>query len=215
MYERNSKYFREMLTHIAAGEMKLVEARQEHEALAERSRASGDPIEIQHASDMDSAIAGLERRVHDLRLAAMISLQRAPQIRLVQNANQALVERLQTSVVMIIPMWKQATAMAIFTFNQMKASEMQKMVREATENLLVGNSALLKKDIAAVTAEMQRGIVSIDTLRIVNRELIDTIEASLRANDDGRRKRQQVEEELEHLQEELKTTLVEARSGVN
>ena len=213
LYDRNSDYFREMLTHIAAGEMKLGDARKEHEALAGQSRASGDPVEIQRAADMDDAISRLERRVHDLKLAAMISLQRAPQIRLVQNANQALVEKLQSSVLMTIPLWRTSIAMAIALFNQKKASDIQKEVTDATNKLLASNSAMLKKNIAAVATEMQRGIVSIDTLRVVNRELIDTIEASLRINEDGRTKRQQAEAELEQLQEELKAKLTEVRTN--
>jgi uncharacterized protein YaaN involved in tellurite resistance len=213
MYDRNSLYFREMLTHIAAGEMKLENAREEQAVLADRSRASGDPVEIQLASDMTNAIARLERRVHDLKLSAMISLQSAPQIRLVQNSNQALVEKLQSSVLTTIPLWKSQVVIAIALFNQNKGLVLQRNVSEATNKMLKENMERLGQGAREAARESERGIVEVETLRTVNRQLIDTIEDTLRIHEDGRAKRQQAEAELEQLQEELKTKLAEVRTN--
>lgn len=212
MYDRNGIYFRQMLTCVAAGEMKLAELRKEQSVLAEHSRASGDPVEIHLASDMANAITRLERRVHDLKLSATISLQSAPQIRLVQNSNQMLVERLQSSILTTIPLWKNQVVIAITLFDQKKALKLQSEVSKTTNELLRRNSEMLREGSLDSARESERGIVEIETLRFVNQQLIDTIEDTLRIHEDGRIKRVQVETELEQLQEDLKAKLTEVRT---
>ena len=213
MYDQNSLYFRQMLTYVAAGDIKLDALRIEQSGLAEQARISRDLVDGQKASDLSNAISRLERRVHDLKLSAMISLQGAPQIRLVQNSNQALMEKLQSSILTTIPLWKNQVVIAITLFDQQKAAKLQKEVSKATNELLRRNMEMLREGALDTARESERGIVEIETLRVINRQLIDTIEDALRIHEDGRAARMRVETELEHLQGELKSKLIDVRSG--
>ena len=211
LYDQNGIYFRQLLTYIGAGELKLDVLRIEHAAMAEQAHASRDPIEAQQVADMGNAIARLERRVHDLKLAAMISLQSAPQIRLVQNSDQALTEKIQSSILTTIPLWKNQVIIAIALFDQKKATELQRAVSKTTNDLLTKNAAMLRASTGDVARETERGIVEIETLRVVNEQLITTIQETIEIQKEGHRKRAQVEVELEHLQEGLTKKLAEVQ----
>lgn len=200
LYDQNGIYFRQLLTYIGAGELKLDALRVEHASMAEQARASADPIEAQQAADLGNAIARLERRVHDLKLAAMISLQSAPQIRLVQNSDQALTEKIQSSILTTIPLWKNQIIIAIALYDQKKATELQRSVAKTTNDLLTKNAAMLRQTTTEVARETERGIVEIETLRAVNEQLIATIQEAIEIQQEGSRKRLQVEKELEDLQ---------------
>jgi uncharacterized protein YaaN involved in tellurite resistance len=209
LYDQNGIYFRQLLTYIGAGELKLEALRIEHADMVEQVRSSGDPIEAQHAADLGYAIARLERRVHDLKLAAMIALQSSPQIRLVQNSDQALTEKIQSSILTTIPLWKNQVIIAIALFDQKKATELQRSVTKTTNELLTKNAALLHSSTVDVARETERGIVEIETLRAVNEQLIATIQETIQIQQEGHRKRVQVETELGHLQESLSAKLAE------
>lgn len=207
LYAQNTAYFRQLLTYIAAGDLKLEALRVEHGVLAAEAHASGDMIEAQNVSDLNNALLRLERRVHDLKLAAMVALQSAPQIRLVQEGDQALVEKIQSSILTTIPLWKNQVIIAIALFDQKKAVQLQKQVAQTTNDLLLQNAAMLQETTTNVARETERGIVEIETLRAVNQKLIDTIQESIEIQQAGHVKRMQVEAELEVLKGELQATL--------
>jgi uncharacterized protein YaaN involved in tellurite resistance len=212
LFAQNSAYFRQLLVFTAAGEMKLQELRPDHEKLAAQARAANDPVLAQQVSDLGNAISRLERRVYDLKLTTMIALQTAPQIRLVQNGDQALVEKIQTSIMTTIPLWKNQIIIAITLFDQKKGVELQRAVADTTNELLLKNAEMLQQGSAAVARETERGVVEIQTLQTVNQRLIDTIEETLQIQVEGRQKRQEAEGQLEQMQKDLKNKLTEIRS---
>jgi uncharacterized protein YaaN involved in tellurite resistance len=212
MYDQNGVYFRQMLIHVAAGDMKLQAMRDEHDALVKQAGMSGDPIHAQKASDFANAVTRLERRVHDLKLAAMVSLQSAPQIRLVQNSDQQLVEKIQSSILTTIPLWKSQIIIAISLFNQNKAATIQREISRTTNALIRENMEMVREGSIASARESERGFVEIDTLRVVNQQLIDTIEDTIRIHEEARHKRAEVELELEELQGNLKDKLSQVRT---
>ena len=205
LYEQNSVYFRQLLTYIAAGELKLDAFRAERTGIAPDITA--DPVATQRGADIATAAGRLERRVHDLKLTAMISLQSAPQLRLVQAGNQALVEKIQSSILTTIPLWKNQIIIAIALFDQQKGLALQQQVAKTTNELLTKNAEMLQQGTTGVAREVQRGIVEIETLRDVNQKLIRTIEETLQIQAEGQRKRSAVEAELEHLQSDLRNAL--------
>ena len=180
--------------------------------LAEQARASNDPVLAQQASDLANGIARLECRVYDLKLTAMISLQTAPQLRLVQNADQSLVEKIQTSLLTTIPLWKNQVIIAITLFDQKKGLELQNAVTNTTNDLLLKNAEMLQMSTTAVARENERGIVEIETLHTVNQKLIDTIEDTLRIQAEGKQKRAEAEQQLEVMQKELQDKLTEVKA---
>lgn len=211
LYDQNRGYFRNLLTYIAAGELKLQELGPQHIKLAEQARASNDPVLAQQANDLRNAISRLERRVYDLKLASIISLQTAPQIRLVQNGNQSLVEKIQTSLLTTIPLWKNQIIIAITLFDQKKGLELQRSVTDTTNELLLKNAEMLKMGTTEVARETERGIVELETLQKVNQQLIETIEETIQIQEQGRQKRQAAESQLEQMQKDLHAKLSETR----
>ncbi len=211
LYDQNVACIRGLWTSIAAGELKLQQLRGEHGTRAAAAAASQEPIANQDASDLADAITRLERRVHDLKLAAHVALQSGPQIRLVQGADQALVEKIQSSILTTIPLWKHQVIIALGLYNQRKALELQRAVTETTNDMLVKNAEMLKTGTGAVAREAERGLVEIETLRRVNRTLIETIEQTLRIQAEGREKRQEAEAALEALRHEWRAGLAAAR----
>jgi uncharacterized protein YaaN involved in tellurite resistance len=211
LFEQNVACIRGLLTCIGAGEITLHRLRAEHRARAEAAAASQDPVDVQDAADLGDGITRLERRVHDLKLSAQVAMQSGPQIRLVQSADQALVEKIQSSILTTIPLWKNQVIIAIGLFNQRKALELQRAVTETTNDMLVRNAAMLKQGTVAAARESERGIVELETLRQVNRTLIETIEETLRIQAEGRQKRQEAEAALEVIQQDRQARLVEAR----
>ncbi|MGQ9682759.1 MAG: toxic anion resistance protein [Anaerolineae bacterium] len=212
LYAQNLQLYRSLLVYIAAGEIKITELQKEHAALVERASASGDPALAQQASDLGNLITRLERRVYDLKLTAMIALQSGPQIRLVQNGDQSLVEKIQSSILLTIPLWKRQIIIAIALFDQKKAIQLQRAVSGTTNELLQQNAALLRQGTAEAARESERGIAEIETLVKVNDELIATIEEAIQIQQEGRQKRIAAEAQLAAMQQQLKETLTRARS---
>ena len=211
LYGQNTACLRGLLVYIAAGEMKLEALRAEQAALAAAAGAAHDPLQAQAVADQGNTIARLERRVHDMKLAAMVSLQTAPQIRLIQNSDQSLTEKIQSSILTTIPLWKNQVVLAIALFAQKKGAILQRKVAETTNEMLRRNAQTLHQGTTEVAREAERGIVEIETLRTVNDELIHTIEDSLQIQEEGRRKRQEAEGQLQQMQAELRAALVAAR----
>lgn len=211
LYVQNVACIRGLLTWIAAGEMKIDQLHAEHRAVAETATRSEDPIDVQTAADLGNAITRLERRVYDLKLAAEVALQTAPQIRLVQNADQALVEKIQSSILTTVPVWKSQIVIAIGLFNERKAMELQRAVTNTTNAMLRRNAEMLKQATTAAAHESERGIVELETLQAVNQALIETIEETLAIQGEGRRKRNEAEAVLDELQKQRQAKLLDVQ----
>ena len=209
LYERNIDYLKQLDLFILAGSKKLAELQEVTlPGLKAAAEASKDPIDAQKYSDMNQLIIRFEKKLHDLKLTRMIGIQSIPQIRLVQNYNQVLVEKIQSSILNTIPLWKNQIVIAITIFRQKKALELQKEVTDTTNELLLKNSEMLKDNVTGVARESERGIVEIETLQKVNSDLISTIEETLKIQAEGKTKRQQAEAELVKIEKELKDKLV-------
>jgi uncharacterized protein YaaN involved in tellurite resistance len=179
--------------------------------LLTKAELSKDQADTQRYQDMAQLLNRFEKKLYDLKLSRMISLQTGPQIRLIENNNQLLVEKIQSSILNTIPLWKNQIVIAISLLRQQKALEVQKSVTDATNDLLVRNSEMLKQGTLAVTRESERGIVEIETLKKVNADLISTIEETLKIQEDGRQKRAAAEKDLASMEGELKQKLLAAK----
>lgn len=212
LYEKNKEYFDALNIYIAAAELKLEELRTktipELKAKAERS---GSQMDIQDVNDLLQFADRLEKRIHDLKLSRQITIQTAPQIRMIQHMNQTLVERIQSSILTAVPLWKNQIVIALTLFRQKKAVEAQKQVSKTTNDLLLRNSEMLKMNTIEVAKENERGLVDIETLKKTQENLIATLEETLKIQHEGRMKRQQVEQELIHMEEQLKEKLMSMR----
>ncbi|KYD30449.1 toxic anion resistance protein [Parageobacillus toebii] len=209
LYEKNKEYFDALNIYIAAAEHKLEELRTkvipEKRAQAERS---GNQMEMQEVNDLLQFADRLEKRIHDLKLSRQVTIQTAPQIRMIQHMNQTLVERIQSSILTAIPLWKNQVVIALTLFRQQKAVQAQKQVTETTNNLLLRNSEMLKTNSIEVAKENERGLIDIETLKKTQENLVTTLEETLKIQQEGRLKRQQVERELVTMEEQLKQTLL-------
>jgi uncharacterized protein YaaN involved in tellurite resistance len=214
MYARNLEFLQELDLYIAAGELKLVELREEVlPQLKSRAESSQDALEAQKLQDFQQFLARFEKKLHDLKLSRMVSIQTAPQLRLIQSNDQALVEKIQSSLLSTIPLWKNQIVIAISLFRQKKAVELQKEVSRTTNELLTRNIELLKQNSLEVARESERGIVELETLQKVNTDLISTIEETLKIHQEGREKRRLAEAELSRLEAELKARLIAAKAS--
>lgn len=215
LFDRNLVQLRELEAYIVAGTEIVTEARtKDLPALqAKAGGAAADGVEgqlvAQQVSDLTQSVERLERKVHDLKLSRMISLQTMPQIRLVQNGNSALVEKLQSSLTATIPTWKNGMTIALALQRQDAALQLQRQVSETTNAMLRRNAEQLKTGMVGIEKEAQRGIVDIETLTHVNRQFVDTIKDVLAAQRDGHAKRQVAETELKRIEAELKQTLLQ------
>ncbi|MCG1009147.1 toxic anion resistance protein [Salinicoccus sp. ID82-1] len=212
LYDQNKDYFDAINIYIAAAEMKKQEL--ENETLPQlRSKAeqSSNQMHVQEVNDMMQYINRLEKRVHDLKLSRQITLQSAPQIRMIQNINQTLAEKIQSSILTSIPLWKNQMAIALTLLRQESASQAQQAVTNTTNDLLTKNSEMLKQNSIRTAQENERGIVDIETLKTTQDNLVTTIEETLRIQQEGSQKRQAAERELVHMEEELKTRLLELK----
>lgn len=213
MYELNLDYLKQLDVYIAAGEQALTELHTvKIPALEAEVAASSDVMTAQRLADLQQAATRFERRIHDLKLTRMIAIQSAPQIRLIQANDQNLVEKIQSSILTTIPLWKNQIVIAISLYRQQKAVELQKQVTDTTNELLAKNAELLRDGSAKVGREVERGVVDVETLRKVNAELIATLEETIRIQEDGRAKRVEAEGEIGRLQVELRQKLIELRS---
>jgi uncharacterized protein YaaN involved in tellurite resistance len=211
LYAENAADFRETLVYVRAGEIKLEELRAEYAAAQARTQEDGSLDAAQAARDIGDLVNRLERRVHDLKLTAMVALQMAPQIRLVQAGDQTLVEKIQSSILTTIPLWKNQVVLAISLFNQQKALELQRAVTDTSNQLLAANARMLQQGVTGIARERERGVVELSTLQEVNNRLIATIEETLQIQQEGRRKRHEAEGQLQGLQLQLQQALVRAR----
>lgn len=213
LFEKNLEYLGNLNCYILAGNLKLKELNERViPELQEKVKLSNDPMDAQRLNDMLQLVNRFEKKIHDLKLSRMVALQTAPQIRLIQNNNQVLVEKIQSSILNTIPLWKNQIVIAISLLRQKRALAVQKEVTDTTNELLQKNAAMLKDSSIGIAKETERGIVDIETLKKVNVDLISTIEETLRIQQDGRVKRQQAEVELANIEKELKDKLTAVRS---
>lgn len=213
LFARNLAQMRDLEAYIVAGGEIVEEARrQQLPALEDRAKAAGDGLEgqlvAQQASDLAQSVERLERKIHDLKLSRMIAMQTMPQIRLVQNGDAALVEKLQSSIATTIPTWKNGMTIALAIHRQDEALKLQREVSDTTNALLRANAEKLRQGSAGIEREVQRGIVDIETLSHVNRQFVETIDAVLAIQREGRARRQAAESELVRIEGELKRTLL-------
>jgi uncharacterized protein YaaN involved in tellurite resistance len=215
MFDHNREYFRELEIYIAAGELKVKELNDTViPELKRRAEASSDPMISQQMNDMVQMTNRFEKKVHDLKLSKTISTQMAPQIRLVQNNDRILVDKIQTSILNTIPLWKNQIIIAMGIFKQAGALKLQQEVDKTTNELLLKNSQMLKETTASVVSMGERGIVEIETLKKVNADLIATLEETISIQEKGKAARRSAEQELIKIESELKNKLVEIKTGV-
>jgi len=210
LFDQNKDYFDALSIYIAAGELKLEELESKAiPALKQKAELSGNQMDYQDVNDMVQFAKRLEKRVHDLKLSRQITIQSAPQIRLIQNTNQALVEKIQSSILTAIPLWKNQIAIALTLLRQRDAVEAQKQVSKTTNDLLLKNADMLKTNAIETAKENERGLVDIETLKKTQENLITTIEETIRIQTEGREKRNQAEQELTAMENEIKQKLLE------
>ncbi|PJN87785.1 toxic anion resistance protein [Bacillus sp. mrc49] len=212
LYETNKDYFQALNVYIAAGEIKLEEIHGKTiPELKKSAELSNDQMKFQEVNDMRQFAERLDKRLHDLKLSREITIQSAPQIRLIQNTNQALVEKIQSSIMTAIPLWKNQVAIALTLIRQRHAVEAQKQVSKTTNDLLLKNSEMLKVNTIETAKENERGLVDIETLKNTQANLISTLEETMRIQEEGRHKRRQAEQELASMENELKQKLLEIK----
>ena len=212
MYETNQGYFKELTMYILAGKKKLDECRTVTlPALQKKAEESGLPEDAQAASDFANMINRFEKKLYDLELTRMVSVQMAPQIRLIQNNDTLLVEKIQTSIVNTIPLWKSQMVLALGLYHSQQAMQAQHEVTEMTNELLKKNAEMLKTGSIEVAKESERGVVDIETLVETNRMLIETLEEVQQIQRDGSAKRHAAEAELGRIEGELKQKLLDLR----
>ena len=210
LYNKNKDYFDALNIYIAAGELKMEELQLTiiPEAM-KKAEESGDQMDVQIANDYTQFLDRLDKRTHDLRLARQITIQQAPQIRLIQNTNQALAEKIQASINTAIPLWKNQVVIALTLLRQKDAVTAQRQVSETTNDLLKKNSEMLKISAVETAKENERGIVDIETLQKTQNDLVETIQETLRIQQEGKEKRRAAEIELGTMEEDLKNKLLE------
>lgn len=215
MYAKNLDYLKQLDIYIMAGSLKLKDLNDKVlPELKEKAAMTGDPVDAQKVKDMAELISRFEKKIHDLKLSRMIAIQTAPQIRLIQNNDQTLVEKIQSSIMNTIPLWKNQIAIAITMLRQQAALKLQRDVTNTTNNLLARNSEMLKTNSIEIARENERGIVDIETLKKVNEDLIITLEETLRIQQDGRARRAQIETELRTMEDDIKKKLLEIKDRV-
>ena len=210
MYAQNLNYYKELTMYILAGKQKLQEVREgKLKDLEAKAAVSGLPEEAQEAKDLDSKCNRFEKKLHDLELTRTISLQTAPQIRLVQNNDTLMVEKIQTTIVNTIPLWKSQMVLALGIAHSTEAAQAQRQVTDLTNELLKKNAEALHLASTETARESERGIVDIETLKQTNQELIATLDDVMNIQKEGRAKRAQAELEMRKMEEDLKNKLLE------
>ena len=209
LYQRNKDFFDALNIYIAAGEIKLAELQEIliPEAL-EKARVTGDQMDVQVVNDLEQFLDRLEKRNHDLKLTRQMTIQQAPQIRLIQNTNQALAEKIQSSITTTIPLWKNQIAIAMTLLRQKDAVTAQRQVSETTNQLIQKNSEMLKISTIETARENERGIIDLETLQKTQKDLIETLEETLKIQQEGRARRRKAEVELTNMEEDLRQKLL-------
>ena len=212
MYEQNLNYFKELTMYILAGKKKLEETRNgKLLELQNKAAMSGLPEDAQVAKDLDEKCNRFEKKLHDLELTRTISMQTAPQIRLIQNNDTSMVEKIQTMIVNTIPLWKSQMVLALGIAHSTEAAQAQKQVTDLTNELLRKNAETLHMATVETAKASERGIVDIETLQKTNADLIQTLDDVMRIQKEGREKRQAAELEMRKMEDELKKKLLEIR----
>ncbi len=210
LYKLNLTYFKELSMYILAGKKRLKEVREtDLVALRDKAKASGLPEDAQAANDLDSLCNRFEKKIHDLELTRIISIQMAPQIRLVQNNDTLMMEKIQSTLVNTIPLWKSQMVLALGLNHSKQAMEAQRAVSDMTNELLKKNADALKMATVETAKESERGIVDMETLKHTNESLISTLDEVMRIQDEGRQKRRDAEAEIGRIEGELKQKLLE------
>ena len=212
MYEQNLNYFKELTMYILAGKKKLEETRTGKLAeMKNKAALSGLPEDAQAARDLDEKCSRFEKKLHDLELTRTIAMQTAPQIRLIQNNDTVMVEKIQTTIVNTIPLWKSQMVLALGIAHSAEAAQAQRQVTDITNELLRKNAETLHMATVETAKESERGIVGLETLQKTNADLIQTLDDVMRIQMEGRQKRQAAEMEMHRMEEELKRKLLEIR----
>ncbi len=212
MYEKNLQYFKELTMYILAGQQK-VKTERDGELARLRSAAaqSGRPEDAQAANDYAALIDRFEKKLHDLELTRIVSLQMGPQIRMVQNNDTLMTEKIQTSLVNTIPLWKSQMVLSLGIHHAQQAMEAQRQVTDMTNRLLKTNADMLKMASVETAKESERAVVDLETLQHTNQTLIETLDEVLQIQQEGRQKRQQASAELKRMEDELRNKLLELR----
>ena len=212
MYEQNLNYFKELTMYILAGKKKLEETRNgKLEELKNKAMMSGLPEDAQAARDLDEKCNRFEKKLHVLELTRTIAMQTAPQIRLIQNNDTVMVEKIQTTIVNTIPLWKSQMVLALGIAHSAEATQAQRQVTDITNELLRKNAEMLHTATVEIAKESERGIVDLETLQKTNADLIQTLDDVMRIQMEGRQKRQAAESEMRRMEDELKRKLLEIR----
>ena len=212
MHEQNLNYFKELTMYILAGKKKLEETRNGKLAeMKNKAALSGLPEDAQAARDLDEKCSRFEKKLHDLELTRTIAMQTAPQIRLIQNNDTVMVEKIQTTIVNTIPLWKSQMVLALGIAHSAEAAQAQRQVTDITNELLRKNAETLHMATVETAKESERGIVDLETLQKTNADLIQTLDDVMRIQMEGRQKRQAAEMEMHRMEEELKRKLLEIR----
>lgn len=210
MYEQNLVYFKELSMYILAGKKKLAETREtELPQLLAKAKASGLPEDAQAARDLEALCDRFEKKIHDLELTRMVSIQTAPQIRLVQSSDTMMVEKIQSTIVNTIPLWKSQMVLALGVTHAEQAARAQREVSDMTNELLKKNAEVLKTATIESAKESERGIIDMETLKNTNANLISTLDEVMKIQADGREKRRAAEQEMQTMENELKEKLLE------
>ena len=210
MYQKNLEYFKEISLYIIAGEKKLEELREvELPKLVEIAKKSGDQLDTQKVNDLEALINRFEKKIYDLKTTRIISIQMAPQIRLLQNNEAELVEKIQSSITNTIPLWKNQMVLALGINNAKQALKSQQAVAKLTNEMLQKNSETLKQGSIDIARESERAIVDVETLQKTNADLIETIDTVIKIHEEGRIKRAEAEKALEEFEKELKAKMLE------
>ena len=210
MYELNLTYFKELSMYILAGKKKLEQVRAtELVELLNKAKASNLPEDAQAVKDLESQCERFEKKIHDLELTRMVSIQMAPQIRMIQSSDSLMVEKIQSTLVNTIPLWKNQMVLALGARHAGQAAKAQREVTDMTNELLRKNAALLKDTTIEAAKESERGIVDLETLKNTNASLISTLDEVMKIQTEGRAKRQAAEAEMLQMENQLKNKLLE------
>ncbi len=212
MYEKNLDYFKEISLYIIAGDRKLKQLREEVlPELQKKAQESGEQLDAQKVQDMENTINRFEKKLYDLKTTRVISIQMAPQIRLLQNNEAELVEKIQSSITNTIPLWKNQMVLALGITNAKNALKNQQAVSNLTNEMLKKNSETLKQGSIDIAKESERAIIDIETLKKTNADIIETLDSVIKIHEEGRTKRQQAEVELQEIEKELKKKMLEIK----
>lgn len=212
MYEKNQEYLKELTMYILAGKLRIEQLRTvELPKLVAKAQESGQPEDAQAANDFANMIGRFEKKLHDLELTRTISIQMSPQIRMIQNNDSLMAEKIRSSIVNTIPLWKSQMVMALSLYHSEQAMKAQREVTDVTNELLTKNAQALHQGSVGIAREAERGIVDLETLKKTNQELIATLDEVRQIQDDGRARRAQAEQELGRIEGELKQKLLEMK----